>query len=69
MDLTCTRKGVAGEVRQSVSGSFTADGLEAEVSTSTYLGGGGNYAMSRTFTAKRLGECPPAAAKPPEKKG
>ena len=69
MDMTCTRKGVAGEVRQSVAGTFTKNGLEAEVSTSTYLSGTGDYSMSRTFTAKRLGECPPAADKPEEKKG
>ena len=68
MDLTCTLKGTAGEVRQSVSGTFTGNSIDAEVSTSSYLSGPGNYAMNRTFTAKRLGECPPAAAKPPEKK-
>ena len=61
MDLTCTRQGASGQVRQSVSGTFTADKIEAEVSTTTYLSGYGDYAMSRTFTAKRLGECPPAA--------
>ena len=68
MDMSCTRKGVQGEVRQSVSGSFKKDGLEAEVSTTTYLAGNGDYAMTRTFTAKRLGECPPAADKPEENK-
>jgi hypothetical protein len=67
MDLTCTRQGQSGQVRQSVSGTFTSDRLEAEVSTSTYLSGAGNYAMTRTFTAKRLGECPPAAEKPDKK--
>jgi hypothetical protein len=61
IDLTCTRKGASGQVRQSVSGTFTANGIDAEVSTTTYLSGYGDYAMSRTFTAKRLGECPPAA--------
>lgn len=63
MDLTCTREGQSGQVRQSVSGTFTADSIEAEVSTSTYLSGAGDYAMTRNFTAKRLGECPPAATK------
>jgi hypothetical protein len=66
MDLTCSREGADGQVRQSVSGTFTADTIEAEVSTTTYLSGYGDYAMSRTFTAKRLGECPPAAATGPE---
>jgi hypothetical protein len=67
MDMTCTRKGQEGQVRQSVSGTFTADSLDAEVSTTTYLSGFGDYAMSRNFTAKRLGECPPAAEQPAEK--
>ncbi|NUS99476.1 MAG: DUF3617 family protein [Sphingomonas sp.] len=66
MDLTCRRKGQGGEVRQSVSGTFTADSLDTEVSTTTYLSGSGDYAMSRAITAKRVGECAPAA--PAEKK-
>ena len=56
----CKREGTGGEVRQSVSGSFKADSLNAEVSTTTYLSGAGDYAMTRTVTAKRVGECPPA---------
>lgn len=60
LDLTCQRKGTSGEVRQSVSGTFKADTLEAEVSTTTYLSGAGDYAMTRTVTAKRVGDCPPA---------
>lgn len=67
MDLTCKRKGAGGEVRQSVYGSFKKDSLESEVSTTTYLSGYGDYAMTRTFTAKRIGECPPAAATPEKK--
>lgn len=60
LDLTCQREGTSGEVRQSVSGSFKADTLDAEVSTTTYLSGAGDYAMTRTVKAKRVGECPPA---------
>ena len=62
MDVKCTRKGADGEVRQSISGTYTADGMEAEASTSTYLSGTGDYAMTRTFTAKRSGECAPVPA-------
>jgi hypothetical protein len=62
MDVTCTRKGAPGEIRQSITGSYTAQGLEAEASTTTYLSGPGDYAMVRTFTAKRAGECPPPVA-------
>jgi len=67
MDLTCKRKGQTGEIRQSVSGTFTGDSVDAEVSTSTYLSGTGDYAMTRTITAKRVGECSaaPAAAEKP----
>lgn len=62
MDVKCSRKGASGEIRQSISGSYTADGIEAEVGTSTYLSGPGDYAMTRTFTAKRSGECTPVPA-------
>ena len=61
-DLTCKREGAEGEVRQSINGTYTAKGFEAEVSTSTYLSALGDYAMTRTFTGKRVGECPPAVA-------
>ena len=63
MDLTCKRKSQTGEVRQSVSGTFKADSMDVEVSTTTYLSGYGDYAMTRTITAKRVGECPPATEK------
>ena len=52
----------SGQVRQSVSGTFTGDSLDAEVSTTTYLSGVGDYAMTRTVTAKRVGECAVAAS-------
>ena len=42
-----------------MSGTFKADTLDAEVSTTTYLSGAGDYAMTRTISAKRVGECPP----------
>ena len=59
LDVSCTRKGAGGEIRQSVNGTFKADSLEAEVTTTTYLSDPGDYAMTRTVTAKRVGECPP----------
>ena len=57
--MSCTREGTGGEIRQSVNGTFKADNLEAEVTTTTYLAGAGDYAMTRTVTAKRVGICPP----------
>ncbi|WP_395623205.1 DUF3617 domain-containing protein [Sphingomonas daechungensis] len=60
MELTCARKGQAGEVRESVSGTFAGDSIDADVSTTTYLAGTGDYAMSRKIEVKRVGECAPA---------
>ena len=59
LSLTCKREGDAGEIRQSVNGTYSAEGFEAEASTTTYLAGDGDYALIRTVTAKRVGECPP----------
>ena len=33
----------------------------AKLSTATYFTGSGDYAMTRTFTGKRVGNCPAAA--------
>ena len=57
--FSCTRAGKGG-LGQLVDGKFTADSFEASVSTSTYFGGPGDYALSRTLTGKRVGDCPPA---------
>jgi hypothetical protein len=62
LQMECSRPGGSGQVMQSVNGTTTADGFEAEVSTSTYLAGPGDYAMTRTVTGRRVGECPPAGA-------
>ena len=45
----------------SVDGKFTADHFEGTATTTTYLTGPGDYALTRTVTAKRVGDCPPAA--------
>jgi hypothetical protein len=62
--FNCTRAGKGG-LSQLVDGKFTADSFEVSVSTSTYFSGPGDYALNRTLTGKRVGECPaapPAAA-------
>ncbi len=61
LSLTCKREGAGGEIRESVNGTYKADSFEAEASTTTYLSGDGDYALMRTVTAKRVGECPPAS--------
>jgi Protein of unknown function (DUF3617) len=59
--FNCTRAGKGG-LSQLVDGKFTADSFEATVSSSTYFSGPGDYALSRTLTGKRVGEC--SAAQP-----
>jgi hypothetical protein len=61
LSLTCKREGAGGEIRESVNGTYKADNFEAEVSVTTYLGGDGDYALMRTVTGKRVGECPPTS--------
>jgi hypothetical protein len=62
--LTCTRKGVKGEVRMSLDGTYTADTLEANQSASTFLAGEGDANIVSKITARRTGECTASAGKP-----
>ena len=62
MQLECRRPGGSGQVMESVNGTTTAQGFQAEVSSTTYLAGAGDYEMIRTVTARRTGECPPDGA-------
>ena len=57
--FNCNRAGKGG-LSQLVDGKFTSDSFEAAVSTSTYFGGSGDYALTRTLTGKRVGDCPAA---------
>ena len=60
--FNCNRAGKGG-LSQLVDGKFTADSFEATVSSSTYFDGPGDYALTRTLTGTRVGDCPAA---PPE---
>lgn len=62
LQLECRREGQPGQVLQTVNGTSTAEGFEAEVSTTTYFSGTGDYEMSRTVTGRRVGECPAEGA-------
>jgi hypothetical protein len=62
LQLTCSRSG-AGQVLQSVDGDFKADSFTATVNTGTYFAGPGDYAMRRSMTAKRVGNCPAGGKK------
>ena len=61
LQLSCTRPDAPGQVMPGVDGKFTADQFEGTATTTTYLTGYGDYVLTRTVTAKRVGECPPAA--------
>ncbi|HEX8444093.1 MAG TPA: DUF3617 family protein [Allosphingosinicella sp.] len=61
--LTCTRKGLNGEVRMSVDGSYTADTIQANQSLSTFLPGEGDVGITSNLTARRTGECAAAPVK------
>ena len=63
LQYNCSRSG-KGELTQLVDGKFTADSFEAQVMTSTYFSGSGDYAMTRTVTGKRVGDCPASADNP-----
>jgi Protein of unknown function (DUF3617) len=60
LQYKCNR---AGDIAtQMMDGSFTADSFTGKVTTATYFSGSGDYAMTRTMTGKRIGECPAASA-------
>ena len=63
LQLTCSRSSSPGQVLQSVAGDFSAEGFTATVNTGTYFAGAGDYAMRRSMTAKRVGNCPAGGAK------
>jgi hypothetical protein len=65
LQYKCLRGGE--QVTQTVDGTFTADSFTGKVMTATYFQGSGDYELTRTMNAKRVGECPAAAA-PADKK-
>lgn len=63
LQLTCRRAGDNGNVLVTVDGKFTADGFTGQAETITQFYGKGDYKLSRTLTAKRVGDCPTSGAK------
>lgn len=55
----CKRDGT-GDLYPNVDGNYTADGYKALVTVGTAFPGDGDYTLTRTLTAKRIGACPPA---------
>jgi hypothetical protein len=66
LQMQCKREGEDGPVMQTVTGTSTGDSFEAEVSTSTYLTGFGDYSMVRTITGRRAGACDAPSSTPAE---
>ena len=60
VQYTCKRAG-QGELYPNADGNYTADGYQALVTVATSFAGAGDYTLTRTLTAKRVGDCPAAA--------
>jgi len=60
IQMSCARPDAPGQIMPAIDGKFTAEQFEGTSTTTTYLTGPGDYALTRTVTAKRAGECPPA---------
>lgn len=60
IQMSCTRPGAPGQIMPAAEGTFTAEQFEGTATTTTYLAGFGDYALTRTIAAKRVGDCPPA---------
>lgn len=58
----CTRKGTSGSVNYSISGDFKADSFTAKVTEGTSFTTPDDYQLLSDLTAKRIGNCPAAAA-------
>lgn len=56
LQYKCNRSG-KGQLTQMVDGDFTTDSFTAQVRTSTYFSGPGDYDLVRSVNAKRVGEC------------
>jgi len=57
--LSCTRKGVDGQINPAIDGTFKADSFEGKITTNTYIYNAGDYRLVRQVTARRVGDCPP----------
>jgi hypothetical protein len=61
LQYNCDRPG-KGKLTQLVDGEFKADSFTARVQTATFFASSGDYALTRTITGRRVGECPAAGA-------
>ena len=61
VQYSCNRPG-KGELYPNADGNFTADGYKALVTVGSSFAGDGDYTLTRTLTARRIGECPAGGA-------
>ena len=66
VQYTCNRPG-KGDIYVNADGNYTADGYKALVTASSAFPGDGDYTLTRTLTARRLGDCPPGGPVAPAK--
>jgi hypothetical protein len=57
VQYSCKRSG-KGDIYPNADGNFTVDGYKALVTAATAFTGDGDYSLTRTLTAKRVGNCP-----------
>ncbi len=60
LQYSCNRPG-KGELFFNADGNFTADGYKALVTAGSKFAGDGDYNLTRTLTARRVGDCPAGA--------
>ena len=65
VQYTCTRAG-KGDLNLNADGNYTADSFKVLVTGGSSFPGDGDYTLTRTLTAKRLGACPAGGATSPE---
>jgi hypothetical protein len=56
LQFKCNRPG-RGQLTQTVDGRFTADSFDTTITTASYFSASGDYAMTRTVTGRRVGDC------------
>lgn len=59
--LQCRKEGLSGQVMPTVSGTFTADSVDASTTITTVLSTQGDADIEMKVTAKRTGACSAAA--------
>jgi hypothetical protein len=57
VQYSCARAG-KGDLYANADGNFSADGYQALVTAGSSFSGDGDYSLTRTLTARRVGNCP-----------